>query len=969
VIFRAALILGSMAATLAAQGAQPSPADELLAHAREAFFQQGARTVLPDFERALALYRKAGNRRGEAIALGYIGYSYYDLGDFPKALAHLQQALKMKRALGDRQEEGKTLGHLGLVYWEMGNYNQAIREHTQCLAIARQIRDQRMEGSALNNLGLVHDELGDYQHSLQEYRQALVLHQSTGFVRGQTDTLGNIGGVYLLLGRYRDALPYYQQALALDEQQNLKPSITRDLGNIGVCHAALGQGQEALATFDRALAVARETGLKKEEADWQKGKGTALVHMGRYDAALAEYRRALEVYEQAGLQRELVEGLQDLGNVHLLLGDAALAETDFRQAMEVAQKIRHPRGVTTSLIALGDLEWRRKRFAQAAALYEDALGRARQSENREQTISSLVQLSLTFKELDRLPEAQQRAGEAREMARANGSRVLEAQALYALGEAERAGGQAAAALEHISTGSEIAQAAGDPELAWRLGYAQGQTLEALDRPRDAVRAYERAAAVIESVRSQLREDRFRAGYLEDKYQVYVALVRLLLKLGRTGEAFGFAEKLRAQSYSALLGHSAPRARSEAERDLRVRIRDLQRSLDQENAKAPAERRAQKTGAFSGELAKAERDYQNLLDDLRATDPDYAAARTIAVPPIDAIRKHFPPGAALVEFITAGDVTAIFVLTKGRLEAMTVPAGDAALTAKVGLLRDLIPRTNDDWRKPAESLRRTLIEPIEKAGWLNKISTLYLVPHGALNYLPFDALPRGDRYLIEDYALAYLPAAAALVRPAQPEAQHTLLAFAPARTHLPHAQEEARSISEFFPKPSQVLVGPNATEASFKREASGYGILHLATHGYFNKINPLFSALELEPDQTEDGRLEVHEILDLRLNAALVTLSACDTALGSGYFAEAPAGDEFIGLSRAFLHAGSRAVLASLWEVNDRSTLELMRSFYRALPQSGRAKGLAEAQRAMLRAGGRYAHPYYWAPFVLVGDMK
>jgi len=145
VIFRGAPILAAMAAILAAPGAQQSSADELLAHAREAFFQQGARTVLPDFERALALYQKAGNRRGEAMALGYIGYSYYDLGDFPKALVHLQQALKMKRALGDRQEEGKTLGHLGLVYWEMGNYNQAIREHTQSLAIARQIRDQDVD--------------------------------------------------------------------------------------------------------------------------------------------------------------------------------------------------------------------------------------------------------------------------------------------------------------------------------------------------------------------------------------------------------------------------------------------------------------------------------------------------------------------------------------------------------------------------------------------------------------------------------------------------------------------------------------------------------------------------------------------------------------------------------------------------------------------------------------------------------
>ena len=128
-------------------------------------------------------------------------------------------------------------------------------------------------------------------------------------------------------------------------------------------------------------------------------------------------------------------------------------------------------------------------------------------------------------------------------------------------------------------------------------------------------------------------------------------------------------------------------------------------------------------------------------------------------------------------------------------------------------------------------------------------------------------------------------------------------------------------------------------------------------------------MELEGDSREDGRLEVHEILNMRLNARLVTLSACETALGSGYFAEVPAGDEFVGLTRAFLFAGSSAVLASLWEVNDRSTLELMRGFYQRILRSGNAESLAAAQRTMLRQDGRYRHPYFWAPFVLVGSMQ
>src|SRR4029077_13082906 len=160
----------------------------------------------------------------------------------------------------------------------------------------------------------------------------------------------------------------------------------------------------------------------------------------------------------------------------------------------------------------------------------------------------------------------------------------------------------------------------------------------------------------------------------------------------------------------------------------------------------------------------------------------------------------------------------------------------------------------------------------------------------------------------------------------------------------------------------------ATESSFKRLAGQYDVIHLPTHGYFNKMNPLLSGVTLEPDAQEDGRLEVHEILGLRLKAKLVTLSACDTALGSGYFAEVPAGDDLIGLTRAFLFAGTPSVLASLWEVNDRSAGILMHSFYGHLRDDDKAAALAKAQREM-RARVLYRHPYYWGAFTLVGQMN
>ena len=226
-------------------------------------------------------------------------------------------------------------------------------------------------------------------------------------------------------------------------------------------------------------------------------------------------------------------------------------------------------------------------------------------------------------------------------------------------------------------------------------------------------------------------------------------------------------------------------------------------------------------------------------------------------------------------------------------------------------------------------------------------------------------------MIEDFTLAYLPTASALLGPRSGAASSTsMLVMAPARSRLQHAGVEARAVSALFAPNSKLLLGESATESTFKAEAANYSVLHLATHGYFNKLNPLLSGLELEPDANNDGQLELHEILGLQLAAELVTLSACQTGLGSGHFTEIPAGDDFVGLTRAFLYAGSTSVLATLWEVDDSSTAGLMQQFYGGLKQSAanedRATALAQAQRAFL-ASKNYRHPYFWAPFVLVGE--
>ena len=965
----------------------PAPtqkAANVLAHARQLYNEEGARAALPEYEKALALFRSEGDRKNEAITIGLIGNCYKKFGEHQKALEYLQRALAMKREIGDRLEEGKTLSHLGLLYWDMSQYPQAIEHLTKAIAIGHELGDRVLEASARNNLGLVYDELGDYRKSLDEYNRALELYKGTDFERGVSDTIGNIGGKHLLLGEYAEALRYYQQSLAIDERLKLKPAITVDLENIALCYIGLGRAQEAIPVLDRALILAKEAGLKKDEADCQKAKGSALVQLGRYTEALEWYRQARQTYDQAGVnadaqfKQQLIEALGDLGNLEIRLGDDASAEKDFRRAVEISDAIKHPRGITTNLIALGDLEWRRKRLPEAAALYRDALARANEANDRASATTARIQLALTYRDLKRLEEAAKEAQQAKEVAQATQARPLEVAALYALGEVARASARAEEALKYYASGEDIVRETGDPEMTWRLNFGRGQALEILGRSDEALTSYQNAVKTIELVRSGLREERFRAGYLEDKYQVYVALVQLLLKLKRPDEAFVFAEKLRARTYLDMLNRGQPPIRNPAQRQtessLQNRIRELQHQLEEETAKPKPDQKRQALDLFSRELADAERDYENFLDDLRRTEPAYAAARALNVPSGKDVEQKLAPNTALIEYVVGEQDLVVFVLTSNGLQAASVPLRAADLQARVDTLRDLLLRKDtNEWKLPAVSLYRTLIAPVEDAGWLRGIKQLYIIPHSTLHYVPFAVLLKANNnrshFLVDDYVLGYLPAAAALVYTnAQNRSSSSVLAMAPANTRLQFTQRESQSVSDLFPRQHMLLVGSRATESSFKRLADRYDVIHLATHGYFNKMNPLLSGLMLEPDSTEDGRLEVHEILELKLNAELVTLSACDTALGSGYFAETPAGDDLVGLTRAFMFAGSPSVLASLWEVNDRSAVQLMQSFYGHLRDSDKATALARTQREM-RVRGLYQHPYYWGAFTLVGRMN
>jgi CHAT domain-containing protein len=278
----------------------------------------------------------------------------------------------------------------------------------------------------------------------------------------------------------------------------------------------------------------------------------------------------------------------------------------------------------------------------------------------------------------------------------------------------------------------------------------------------------------------------------------------------------------------------------------------------------------------------------------------------------------------------------------------------------------IPVSRDSQlRMSGEILYEKLIQPLESMIYTKNLT---IVPHGALHYLPFNALNSGGEYLIDRYSIRILPSASVMQFLKDRREGHAgnLLAFGnpdlgDPTYDLPGAQNEAIAITKDQTK-SKLLLRNQATETAVKQYGAGFRYLHFAVHGIFDAEKPLSSGLLLSGDDENDGTLSVGELYDLYLPADLVTLSACETALG-----EVANGDDVVGFTRGFLYAGTSSIISSLWKVDDKATSILMQQFYKSLEESDKRSALRTAQ---LKIKDNYnSHPYFWAAFQITGSVQ
>lgn len=473
----------------------------------------------------------------------------------------------------------------------------------------------------------------------------------------------------------------------------------------------------------------------------------------------------------------------------------------------------------------------------------------------------------------------------------------------------------------------------------------------------AARAFlEKAVKVIERQRSSIDTDAGRIGYVEDKQVVYQNIVSLLIGEGRLKEALTYVERSKSRALVDLLA---------SQKDIRVKsghhekIRSTMRSLA-----------AVETSLAGGvlptsgkSLAKHRGLVVRLKKDLQRQAPELASLITVQTPSIEELQDRLALDETLLEYYYDDQKLYAFVMTKSELHCRVLSR--AGIEKDVQAFREA---AMDPGSSSFNALSRALYERlIATFSDLLSNKDLTIVPHGILHYLPFNALSSQEGYLIERHSIRTMPSASVLglLGDKGGAKKGKLLVLANPDLgdpcyDLQFAEEEAFSINKSVPR-ATLLTRKGATETYVKEHGRGFERLHFAGHGLFRPEDPLRSGLLLAGDKENDGLLTVAELYTLPLDADLVCLSACETALG-----EISSGDDIVGFTRGFLYAGARSIVSSLWKVDDEATRDLMVAFYEHLSANGKRDALRQAQLGVMK---KFGHPYYWAAFQIAGNAR
>ena len=491
------------------------------------------------------------------------------------------------------------------------------------------------------------------------------------------------------------------------------------------------------------------------------------------------------------------------------------------------------------------------------------------------------------------------------------------------------------------------------EIYWMILYDRGRIAENEGNLKEAVDFYRRAIAIIEEQRSTINTETSKIGFIGDKQAVYSRLVFTLYADGQYGTAFEYVERAKSRALVDMLA---------AKQDFSVKTGDQQAIGDLLANNTAQEKELLVQDESSNKSQTRSITIKN-REILMEQSPELASLVSVTSLGTAEIQTNIPKDEVLIEYYYADKDMLAFVLSAQGLKVFKLNSDTIADTIQQ-FRKLLISPGSNDYITLSRQLYSRLIQPFETS--LSNLN-LIIVPHGALHYLPFNALHDGNGCLIDRYSIRMLPSASVIkyLQAKKSSKPADILAFGNPdlgnpRHDLVYAQNEAIAVAKTRPQ-SKVFLGKDATETAFKKYGASFNYIHFATHGQFNADAPLKSAILLAKDAENDGMLTVDKLYSTKLETDLVTLSACETGMG-----KIANGDDIVGLTRGFLYAGSSSIVASLWKVDDLATADLMTWFYTNMKTLDKREALRQAQ---LQTKKKYDHPFYWASFQLTGNAK
>lgn len=903
---------------------------------------------------------------------------------------------------------------------------QALSAANEAVSLADGRGDVVNQAAARQVRGDAQRLLGQHEAALVDYAQAGLVYRRLRRPADAARTDASAVDSLRCLGRPAEALRLAARARRVFQRlgEELRSAVLDEI--VGLIYFQQDDYTRALRLFDRARPVVAAVGRPLDLAALNNNAATALTSLDRLREAETLYAAARSAYAEQGTDAALARVDVNLGFLAFRQGRYGAAVDLLRRAADVFDTLRNlPLAIATRLdladtyLALnlldeaGALSQEQLRLAEglglenerARALFYLSTQRGRLG-RLDEALAGLVDAEAAFASQDNLvwrtrcalaratllvargepadlTEAVVLSRRAAQVFARLGLATRQALATVMLARAHLARGRATAAEEEARSALWLAQSVGVPWLLFECNFILGRAMRARAEPERAYAAYREATDALERVRSELQPEELRISLVSDKTDVYQELVLLCLDRGALEEALQHAERAKSRAFAERLAGSVdlnvdPLVIGTTDAQVLERMRELRDEIGwlySRLSEGDANASNGSTHRLRREVLLREAELVRQHRRLRPASRPQAAALGIggvaeeAASTLAGLRRRLQPGTVVLEYFQAGDELVLFVFDARRLAAYRLGPvdqiqrlvdrfrfqvskfglGEAYAQAHAGPMLSNVTQVLAD-------LYAVLIDPA--ADDLLDAQRLIVVPHGVLHYLPFHALvdPSGTP-MVERVEIAYAPSAAVLAscydRPSVPAGLGSRLLIGVPEPAIPQVAGEIEALDRLF-GPSLILSGPQATEQAFRRHAPEADVIHLASHAVFRQDNPLFSAIRLS-----DGWLSLYDLYGLRLRASLVTLSACETGVN-----DVLAGDELVGLARGFFQAGTASVVVSLWAVNDASTARLMERFYAHLETGlGPAAAMRLGQIDLRR---EHPHPYYWAPFVVIG---